>query len=72
LAESVNGLYKTECIALRGPFRDTAEVEIATAVWVEFYCKRRLHGSLDRMTPDEFEAAYWTSQSDSPSGINEG
>jgi putative transposase len=64
LAESVNGLYKTECTVPRGPWRDAGELELATAEWVEFYNKRRLHSSLDRMTPVEFEAAYWASQSD--------
>jgi len=43
----------------RGPWRNASDLEIATATWVEFYNKMRLHGSLDRMTPAEFEAAYW-------------
>lgn len=64
LAESVNGLYKTECTVPRGPWRDVGELELATAEWVEFYNKARLHSSLDRMTPVEFEAAYWARQSD--------
>jgi putative transposase len=59
LAETVNGLYKTECTIPRGPWRNASDLEIATATWVEFYNKMRLHGSLDRMTPAEFEAAYW-------------
>lgn len=59
LAETVNGLYKTECTIPRGPWRCAADLEIATATWVEFYNKLRLHGSLDRRTPVEFEAAYW-------------
>jgi len=64
LAESVNGLYKTECTIPRGPWRYAGDLEIATAIWVEFYDKKRLHGSLDRMTPDEFEAAYWAGGGD--------
>ena len=44
-----------------GPWRNASDLEIATATWVEFYNKTRLHGSLDRMTPAEFEAAYWES-----------
>ena len=37
LAESINGLYKTEVIRRRGPWRDVNAVEIATAEWVEWY-----------------------------------
>jgi putative transposase len=64
LAESVNGLYKTECTIPRGPWRNAGDLEIATAIWVEFYDKKRLHGSLNRMTPVEFEAAYWAGGDD--------
>ncbi len=60
LAESVNGLYKTECTVPRGPWRDAGDLEVATAEWVAFYNKKRLHSSLQRMPPAEFEAAYWT------------
>jgi len=66
LAETVNGLYKAECTIPRGPWRDAAELEIATAEWVEFHNKQRLHGSLDRMTPAEFEAAYWAGEHRAP------
>jgi putative transposase len=62
LAETVNGLYKTECTIPRGPWRNVGDLEIATATWVAFYDKLRLHGSLNRMTPTEFEAAYWERQ----------
>jgi putative transposase len=34
LAESVNGLYKTELIRARGPWRTPDQVELATAAWV--------------------------------------
>lgn len=59
LAESVNGLYKTECTIPRGPWRSSGDLEIATATWVEFYNKRRLHWSLGGVPPVEFEAAWW-------------
>ena len=53
--ESVNGLYKTECIRTTvfhpGPFRTLADVEFATAGWVDWYNNRRLHGSLGMLTP---------------------
>jgi len=72
LAESVNGLYKTECTIPRGPWRNAADLEIATAIWVEFYDKKRLHGSLHRMTPAEFEAAYWAGEKGAGPPIDEG
>ncbi|MGH9070927.1 MAG: IS3 family transposase [Acidimicrobiales bacterium] len=69
LAESVNGAYKAECIGPRGPWRDAGEVEIGTAAWVGFHNKKRLHGSLNRMCPVAFEAAYWArEQASSESG----
>ena len=34
LAESINGLYKTEVIRRRGPWRNVDAVEIATAIGV--------------------------------------
>ena len=64
LAETVHGLYKTECIVPRGPWRGAADVEIATAEWVEFFNKKRLHSALNRMKPAEYEAGYWARQKD--------
>ena len=59
LAESINASYKAECAQRLGPWHDAYELELATAEWVEFHNKQCLHGSLGRMTPAEFEAAYW-------------
>jgi putative transposase len=58
LAESVNGLYKSELINLRGPWRSVEEVELATAEWVHFWNTRRLHSTCGDIPPAEFEAAY--------------
>lgn len=59
LTETVNGLYKTECIRTTvfhaGPYRPHAEVEFATAGWAYWYKNRRLHGSLGMLTPIECE-----------------
>ena len=34
LAETINGLYKTELIKPRKPWRTIEDVEVATAEWV--------------------------------------
>lgn len=43
LMESTIGLYKTELIKPRGPWRSLAQVELATAEWVDWYNNQRLH-----------------------------
>jgi transposase InsO family protein len=62
LMESIIGLFKTECIATTvfhdGPYKTLADVEYATAGWVDWYNHRRLHSSLGMMSPDEFENAH--------------
>ena len=59
LAETVNGLYKTELIRRRGPWRTVDDVELATLGWVHWFNNSRLHGSLGDIPPAEFEAAYY-------------
>jgi putative transposase len=58
LAETVNGLYKTECIRRDGPFRTLEALELATCDWVHWFNHHRLHGELGHRTPVEYEAAY--------------
>lgn len=58
LAEAVNGLYKTELIRRRGPWRTIEQVELATLEWVWWWNNQRLHGELGLRTPAEIEAAY--------------
>jgi transposase InsO family protein len=62
LAETVNGLYKAECVAQDGPFATLADVLDATLDWVHWYNTRRLHEYLDYRTPDEAETEYYASQ----------
>lgn len=59
LAEAVNGLYKTELIRRRGPWRTIEQVELATLEYVWWWNNQRLHGELDMLTPLEVEAAYY-------------
>ena len=58
LAESVNGLYKAELINKHGPWRTVEHVELATAGWVAWWNRHRLHGACGDIPPAEFEAAY--------------
>jgi putative transposase len=70
LIESANGLYKTECIRTTifhaAPYRTIADVEYATAGWIDWYNNRRLHGSLAMMTPVEFENAHYATLNREP------
>jgi putative transposase len=58
LAESFNGLYKTELIRHAGPWRGLDDVEYATLEYIDWFNHHRLHGELGMITPAEFEAAY--------------
>ena len=62
LAETVNGLYKTELIRRRGPWKTVDEVELATLAWVDWFNKTRLHGALGDIPPAEHEAAHYRQQ----------
>ncbi|HTE84298.1 MAG TPA: IS3 family transposase [Dehalococcoidia bacterium] len=58
LAETVMGLYKTELIRRRGPWRTAEQVELATAEWVDWWNRRRLHSAASNLPPAEFEQRY--------------
>jgi putative transposase len=59
LAETVIGLFKTEVIHRRGPWRSFEAVEFATLEWVDWYNNRRLLESIGSIPPAEAEAAYY-------------
>ena len=59
LAETVIGLFKTEVIHRRGPWRSIESVEYATIEWVDWYNNRRLLESIGSIPPAEAEAAYY-------------
>ena len=60
LAESVIGLYKTELVRKKGPWKTIDDLEIATLEWVDWYNHRRLRSSVGNVPPTEYEDAYYT------------
>lgn len=73
LMESIIGLFKTECIATTvfhdGPYKTPADVEYATAGWVDWYNHRRLHGSLGMLTPVEYEQHHYAALNIEPQPV---
>lgn len=59
LAEAVNGLFKTELIRRRGPWRTIEQVELVTLEWVWWWNNQRLHSELGYRTPAEVEASHY-------------
>jgi putative transposase len=59
LAETVIGLFKTEVIRRRGPWRSIEDVEFAVLEWVDWFNHRRLLEPIGMIPPAEHEAAYY-------------
>lgn len=70
LMETINGLYKAECIRTtvfhEGPYKTIADVEYATAGWVDWYNNRRLHSTLGNVPPVEYEQAHYAALNREP------
>jgi transposase InsO family protein len=63
LAETINGLFKTEVIRnpKRGPWKNMDDVEYATLEWVEWFNNRRLLEPIGNIPPAEYEKQYYDS-----------
>jgi putative transposase len=59
LAETINGLYKTELIHRRAPWKTKESLELATLQWVHWFNHQRLLESIGYIPPAEAEANYW-------------
>ena len=59
LAESVIGLYKTECVRHESPWRNVDDLELATLTWVHWFNEIRLHSALGHVPPTEFETEHY-------------
>ncbi|MGE9783436.1 IS3 family transposase [Janibacter sp. G368] len=73
LMETINGLYKAECIRTTvfhdGAYKSIADVEYATAGWVDWYNARRLHSSLGNVPPIEYEQAHYAALNPEPQPV---
>lgn len=59
LAETINGLYKSELIHRRAPWKSREAVELATLRWVHWFNHERLLATIGYIPPAEAEANYW-------------
>ena len=66
LAETINGLYKTELIHHRGPWKSREAVELATLNWVAWFNHHRLLEPIGYIPPVEAEAQYYRMQNTAP------
>jgi putative transposase len=66
LAETINGLFKTELIKPRGPWRTLEQVEFATAEWVDWFNHSRLYEYCGDISPAELEEAFYAHHTAQP------
>ena len=59
LAETINGLYKTEVTRHRGPWKNIDQVEYATLDWVDWFNNRRILEPIGNIPPAEYELMYY-------------
>ena len=67
MAESIIGLFKTEVIRRRGPWRGPDDVEIATLEWVDWFNNRRLLEPIGDIPPAEAETNHYLTEQSSES-----
>ena len=60
MAESIIGLFKTEVIRRRGPWRNLETVEFATMEWVDWFNNRRLLEPIGNIPHRELEEMYFS------------
>jgi putative transposase len=58
MAESIIGLFKTELIRRKGPWRGLDTVEMATLEWVDWFNNRRVFSAIGNIPPAEAEAHH--------------
>ena len=67
LAENMWSVIKTECVRRSGPFPTRDDAEIALFQYIDaFYNPTRIQERLGWKSPEEFEAAYWNTETQAP------
>ena len=61
MAETINGLYKTEVIEHEGPWSGKGDVEFATLEWVDWFNNKRRFGPIGYISPAQAERDYYDS-----------
>jgi putative transposase len=59
MAESTIGLFKSELVWPKGPWRTVEQLELATLTYIEWFNHRRLHGSIGMISPLEAEQRHY-------------
>ena len=59
LAETINGLYKTEVIRRRRSWKTLEQVELEPLKWVDWFNNRRLLEPIGNIPPAEAEEAFY-------------
>lgn len=63
VAETINGLYKTEVIRKRrGPWKNLESIENATLEWVHWFNTKRIMEPIGYVPPAEFDRRYYTGE----------
>jgi len=70
VAESTIGLYKTELINPKRPWRTVDQVEFATFEYVDWFNHHRLHASISNRPPAEHETLFYNQQPTPEPGPN--
>lgn len=72
LAETMIGLYKTELIRHKGPWKGIDDVEFATLEWVDWFNNRRILEPIGNVPPAEFETVFYEKEDpDYASGLKQ-
>ena len=61
MAETINGIYKSEVIEHEGPWQGKSDVEFATLNWVDWFNKKRRFGPIGYICPDQAERNFYDS-----------